>query len=137
MEDCIFCKIVAGDIPAAKVYEDDHVLAFLDIAPVNPGHTLVIPKKHARMLIETDDEDVTRVMMLAKRVAAALVKADLADGTNVSFNSGKAAWQTEFHTHAHVVPRLEKDGFKPLKQGEYAEGEADRISADLQNTLTA
>lgn len=103
---CIFCKIAAGEIPSFKVYEDDLVLAYLDINPFTKGHTLVIPKKHSANLLETDDETLAAVITRVKKIAAHL-KAKLgADGFNILQNNGEAAGQTVHHLHFHIVPRF-------------------------------
>lgn len=103
--NCIFCAIAAGEIPSFKVYEDDLVLAYLDINPFTKGHTLVIPKKHSANLLETDDETLAAVITRVKKIAAHL-KAKLgADGFNILQNNGEAAGQTVHHLHFHIVPR--------------------------------
>ena len=105
MSDCIFCKIVAGEIPAAKVYEDQEVLAFLDITQVTKGHTLVIPKKHYRNLLEMDDQASARLFSVIPKIAAHLKQILAAEGLNVINNNEQAAGQTVFHTHIHLLPR--------------------------------
>jgi histidine triad (HIT) family protein len=110
MENCIFCKIASGEIPAEKVYEDEHTFAFLDLKPVNPGHTLVIPKKHADNLYEIDDASLAATAITARNIAIAIKKALGAEGVNVHMNNGRAAGQVVFHLHMHVIPRYQKDG---------------------------
>ncbi len=110
MTDCLFCKIIAGEIPSAKVYEDDAVLAFLDIHPVKAGHTLVVPKNHGDNLQGSSDADVARLMSAVRRVAPVVQSTVGADGYNVITNSGPAAGQTVFHTHFHIIPRYIDDG---------------------------
>ncbi len=106
MSDCVFCAIVAGTAPARTVYEDDHVVAFLDIRPVRPGHTLVIPRDHIPDLAGITSDIGARLFDGARRVGAALRASSIAaDGVNVMINDGRAAFQTVFHTHLHVVPR--------------------------------
>lgn len=107
--DCIFCKIVAGEIPSHKVYEDDDVLAFLDIAPTIQGHTLVIPKRHCPTLIETPPETLRKVAAVIRRVLTAVVDATDADGSNVLQSNGACAGQVVRHVHFHLVPRREGD----------------------------
>jgi len=129
--DCIFCKIVAGVVPSYKVYEDESTLAFLDIAPVNSGHTLVIPKKHFADLEEISGEELCKVMKTVKKVGKA-VKNNLGIvGYNVVSNNDPIAGQIVPHLHFHVVPRTEKDDFKAWPQGEYGEGEAEEILKKL------
>jgi histidine triad (HIT) family protein len=105
MPECIFCQIVAGRAPAAKVVETDHALAFLDLFPVVEGHTLVIPRRHYENLFEADAETLPEVHLLARRVALALRRVLAPDGLMVFQLNGAAAGQTVFHYHAHLVPR--------------------------------
>ena len=109
--DCIFCKIIKGEIPSVKIYEDGDVLAFLDIGPVVKGHTLVIPKSHHNPLMETPPEVLCRLITVARRIARAQVKGLNADGINVSQANGQAAGQVVPHIHFHVIPRFTQDGF--------------------------
>ena len=118
-EKCIFCLIASGDIPSAKVYEDDTVLAFLDLSPVHPGHTLVIPKKHYKDMLEVPSELGTAVFAALKKVGAAVVKATGATGFNVMQNNGLSAGQTMFHIHWHIIPRFDGDGLGAWEQGNY------------------
>ncbi len=138
MTDCVFCAIVAGQVPASVVYADDDVLAFLDIRPINPGHTLVIPRAHATDLAELDPEVGGRVFQVAQAVAAAVRASDLpCDGVNLFLADGVAAGQEVFHSHLHVVPRRRGDGFRlaidwpPVPD----RPELDRIAASLTSTL--
>lgn len=111
--ECIFCAIVAGDLPAIKIAETDTALAFMDINPATQGHALVIPKTHAKDLLEISDEDLQHCTVLARRIAARAVEALGADGINLLNSCGRAAWQTVFHFHIHVVPRyLGRDGLE-------------------------
>lgn len=111
-EDCIFCKIVAGEIPAQIVEQDEHTLTFMDIAPATRGHALVIPKRHATDLLEIETDELAAVAAAAKRQAARARERLGADGVNLLNSCGKAAWQTVFHFHMHVIPRYLGD---PLK----------------------
>lgn len=110
--DCLFCKIVAKQIPAEVVYEDENALVFLDIHPINPGHVLVIPKRHSDSFAVTPAEDVAAVMNAAQKIAPAILKAVGADAFNFTANNGKAAGQLIMHTHFHLMPRLSNDGYK-------------------------
>jgi histidine triad (HIT) family protein len=110
--DCIFCKIIAGEMPAQKIYENDQVLAFLDIRPTNPGHTLIVPKNHAANYLESPLADVVAVLEAARKIAPAALKAVGAEAVNTSFNTGRAAGQIIFHTHLHLIPRFATDGYK-------------------------
>lgn len=106
MSDCVFCAIVAGSAPARIVYSDEHVVAFLDVRPVRPGHTLVIPRDHIPDLAGVSSDVGARLFDGARTVGAALRASSIAaDGVNVMINDGRAAFQTVFHTHVHVVPR--------------------------------
>ena len=114
--DCIFCKIVKGEIPSHKVYEDNYVLAFLDIHPVNPGHTLVIPKEHHTDLLDTPPDLLAKLLQTIVKIAPVITKAVGAAGFNLGVNNGAAAGQIIFHTHFHIMPRFSSDGHK-LWQG--------------------
>jgi len=107
--DCLFCKIVAGEIPATMVAQDEHTVAFMDINPANPGHMLVVPRNHAKDLLEIDPEDLAAVVRQGKRLAARAVEVLGADGVNLLNSCGPLAWQTVFHFHLHVIPRYAGD----------------------------
>ena len=109
MEDCIFCKIVNGKIPCAKIYEDECVLSFLDIMPANKGHCLVVPKKHSSNLIEMDEDDLKATIKAAKKVASALSLSFGNGSFNLVMNNGKEAGQLVNHAHVHIIPRFQKD----------------------------
>jgi histidine triad (HIT) family protein len=130
-DTCIFCRIVAGDVPSTRVYEDDAVLAFMDIGPVVKGHTLVIPKAHHDPLTATPDDLLHRLISVVKRVAAAQVEGLGADGINVSQANGETAGQIVPHLHFHVIPRFRNDQHRwnwnakeydtPAEMADYAE----------------
>jgi histidine triad (HIT) family protein len=129
MSNCVFCRIVGKEIPAAVVYEDDHTLAFMDAGQVNPGHVLVAAKGHAENLYELTEEQAGALLRAAARVARAIREAYRPQGVSVYQANGKAAGQTVFHYHMHLVPRHEGDGMAltwPVKNppreklGEYA-----------------
>jgi histidine triad (HIT) family protein len=125
--DCPFCKIVAGEIPATKVHEDDRTVAFMDISPATRGHLLVVPREHAADVHAIDEEDLFAVARTARLMAGRIVERLGADGVNVMQNSGRAAWQTVFHYHVHVIPRYEGD---PLKLPWIpAQGDMDEVRA--------
>ena len=109
--NCVFCAIAAGEIPSFKVYEDDLVLAYLDINPFSKGHTLVIPKAHTEGLLDTSDETLAAVIARVKKIAAHLKTALPCDGFNILQNNGEAAGQTVKHVHFHIVPRY---GSEPI-----------------------
>ena len=110
MADCIFCKIVAGQIPCTKVYEDENVLSFLDSGPISPGHTLLIPKKHHETVAEMSAEEVAALFRPVAWLAAAVKAAVKADGLNVLQNNGSCAGQVVPHLHIHLIPRWPGDG---------------------------
>ena len=112
MSDCVFCRIVAGQIPSTKVHEDEHTLAFMDLGQVNPGHVLVAVKKHAANLFELDDVQAAAVARSCTRVAKAIRDAFAPAGLSVYQANGKAAGQTVFHYHVHLLPRHEADGME-------------------------
>jgi histidine triad (HIT) family protein len=104
-EDCIFCRIVSKEAAAVIVFEDAHSLAFLDIHPLNPGHTLVVPKKHYSNMVEMPPEEVGRVFVSVAKIMRGVMKASKADGINIGQSNGRAASQEVFHMHVHVIPR--------------------------------
>ena len=132
-EKTIFERIIDREIPATIVYEDDFTLAFLDIAPVNIGHTVVIPKKHFKNLYEIDTETLHHIADTVQKVAIALKKALNADGINIEQNNDAPAGQIIFHTHTHVVPRFIGDGFTHWKGARgYSEGEANETAEKIK-----
>ena len=136
MTDCLFCKIIAGEIPSAKVYEDDNVFAFLDIHPINIGHTLVIPKTHSTNVYETPDETLAHIMTAVKRLSIVVKKATNAEGINIGINNDSAAGQLIFHTHVHVIPRFSDDEFKHWHGArEYSDGEMEEVSKEIEYVL--
>jgi histidine triad (HIT) family protein len=125
--DCIFCKIVAGEIPATRVAEEERVIAFMDISPATRGHVLVIPREHAIDLIEVAAEDLAACAALAQRIAGRQLDVLGADGVNLLNSCRAAAWQTVFHFHIHVIPRYDDD---PLRLPWVPEpGDPDEIAA--------
>lgn len=136
MLDCLFCKIVAGGIPCTKVYEDDTVFAFLDIHPVNIGHTLVIPKAHHSNLYDTPDETLARMITIVKKLSIAIKSAMNADGINIEMNNDPIAGQIIFHSHMHIVPRFEGDGFRHWHGArDYHEGEDTEVAQKIKMHL--
>ena len=113
MSNCLFCRILTGELPGAFVFRDDRCAAFMDIQPVNPGHMLVVPIRHAANLAELDNPTAGRLMQVAQILAAALRQTNLrCEGVNLFLADGKAAMQEVFHVHLHVVPRFAGDGFE-------------------------
>ena len=136
MSDCVFCKIVAGQIPSTKVYEDEHTLAFMDLGQVNPGHVLVAEKKHAPHLFELDETQAAAVARACVKVSKAIQSAFKPEGLSVYQANGKAAGQTVFHYHVHLLPRHAGDGMEltwPVKNPprEKLEDYAAKIRAEL------
>src|SRR4051812_31074206 len=109
MPDCIFCAIVAGELPSQILDEDEHTVAFLDINPWTRGHSLVIPRNHSTDLLEIDPADLSRTIVAAQRLARTLKDRLGADGINLLNSCGQVAWQSVFHFHIHVIPRYEDD----------------------------
>lgn len=132
---CVFCKILAGNIPSAKVYEDEHIEAFLDINPVHAGHTLVVPRAHHRNLYETPDETLAAMIRATKTIALAVKKAMGADGTNVHINNDPAAGQIISHVHFHIIPRFANDGITMWRQHSYPEGAAEAVQKNIRDVL--
>lgn len=135
MENCIFCKIIAGEIPSYKIYEDEKFFAFLDISPVNPGHTLVIPKEHFPDFLAAPETVVSGLFAAAKKVAAAVQRGLAAGGFNLNVNNGEAAGQVVPHLHIHIMPRRQGDGYKLWPGRPYAAGEAEKIAAKIRGAV--
>ncbi len=128
--DCIFCKIAAGEIPSTRVDEDERTVAFMDINPATRGHVLVIPREHSTDLHDVGEEDLAACSRMAQRVAAHARDRLGADGVNLLNSCGRAAWQTVFHFHVHVIPRYEGDPLRlPWVPGP---GDRDEIAAAAQ-----
>lgn len=133
--DCIFCKIIKGEIPSSKIYEDSDVLAFLDLFPVHKGHALVIPKEHHETLLDVPDELLKKLIVAVKKVMAAVKKGVNADGISLSMSNYKAAGQVVPHAHFHIMPRYENDGLKLWPQGKYEEGEMEKTKQNIVKFL--
>jgi histidine triad (HIT) family protein len=124
--DCIFCKIAAGELPSQRVDEDERTVAFMDISPATSGHALVIPRRHSTDLLEIEPEDLEATIIAAARLARRVKERLGADGVNLLNSCGRAAWQTVFHFHIHVIPRYEGD---PLRlPWTPADGDSDEIA---------
>jgi histidine triad (HIT) family protein len=135
-DDCLFCKIVAGEIPSFKVYEDEHTLAFLDIHPVNAGHTLVIPKRHSTNIFDVAPEDWAAVAETVRKVAIAIETGLGAAGVNLMMNNREHAGQVIDHPHVHVIPRYVGDGLKHWPQRQYREDEAEEMLSKIHKTIS-
>lgn len=116
MQDSIFTKIIKREIPADIVYEDDIIIAFLDIKPINHGHTLIVPKKPFTNIFDGDDEVLAHMMRIAHKLASALKQVTHCNGVNILMNNGEAAGQEVFHSHMHIIPRIQGDeAYHPAK----------------------
>ncbi|MEK6903300.1 MAG: HIT family protein [Nanoarchaeota archaeon] len=133
MGTCVFCKIVAGKLSSAKIYEDAATLAFLDISPINKGHVLVIPKKHSVNLLDVDEKTLSQTMFTVQKITRALRK--YADGVNIGQNNDRAAGQIVDHLHVHVIPRYKKDGLEAWPGRGYKEGEIEAVAEEIKNLL--
>ncbi len=132
MADCVFCKIISGEVPCDKVYEDDATFAFLDISPASKGHTLVISKAHAERLGDLPLADAVALMSTLQKVGTAV--GSLGDGYNVLQNNGHAAGQLVMHIHFHLIPRYTDDGVRLLTSPDkfsYTDGEKEDVKAQL------
>ncbi|HLT56078.1 MAG TPA: HIT family protein [Bacillota bacterium] len=138
-EDCIFCKIIDGEIPSAKVYEDEHVYAFLDISQVTKGHTLVIPKVHTKNIFETPPEVAKELFARVPIIANAIRDAYQPLGMNLLNNNERAAEQSVFHLHIHLIPRYgEGDGYTPnwtTHNDDYTPEDLQNIAADIAKEI--
>ncbi|MEM3030631.1 MAG: HIT family protein [Candidatus Micrarchaeia archaeon] len=129
MEECIFCKIAARQIPADVVYEDEKYIAFLDINPAAKGHSLVVPKKHTSDIHDMEEPELSLFAGVVQRVARAIKEVTKCDGINIVMNNGRTAGQIIFHAHCHVVPRFHADGISfRVPRARYAEGEAAEVA---------
>jgi histidine triad (HIT) family protein len=138
MDNCVFCKIINNEIPAAKVYEDDLVVAFLDLGPINYGHTLVIPKEHHESSATIPENVAGRMFRVGSRVGVALKRKLDYDAFNLHLADGTAAGQVVMHAHLHVVPRGVEDGFRwNWRQQKYPENKMQEIAAEIAPRVAA
>ena len=133
--ETIFTKIINREIPAEIIYEDSTVLAFLDITPVNHGHTLVIPKAPFINVFDGDAEVLAHMMKVGQKIAKAQMTAGLADGVNFVINNGAVAGQEVFHSHLHIIPRFREDGLHLWKGQPYPDGEMQTIASKIKTAL--
>ena len=134
--DCIFCQIVEGKIPAQRVQENENFVSFLDINPLTPGHTLVLPRRHLEVFTELPRELAAELFAVTQDVAKAVIKATRAEGYNLLSNNHKCAAQAIPHVHVHVIPRRSGDGVKfNWEPKPYGEGEADRVAESIREAL--
>ncbi len=133
---CIFCKIIDGEIPSATIYEDEDFKVIMDISPAAAGHAIMLPKKHFANLYELDDQTASRALIVARKVATAMREELGCDGLNVLQNNGEAAGQTVFHYHIHLIPRMKEDTVNlSWQQKSYADGEAARIAEAIAKRI--
>lgn len=133
--DCLFCKIIHGEIPSEKIYEDEHTYAFLDIHPINKGHTLVIPKMHAENIHDISSENFCTLMETVRNLTPIVKDAVRADGINIGINNGHAAGQLVFHAHVHIIPRFTDDGFLHWHGAPPTEGELPAVATQIRNSI--
>ncbi|HET8581378.1 MAG TPA: HIT family protein [Candidatus Paceibacterota bacterium] len=131
MPECLFCKIAKGELPSFTIYEDERTLAFLDINPVNPGHTLVIPKAHATNIFDISADDWAAVCETVRAIAGPIERALGASGVNLMMNNRETAGQVIDHPHVHIIPRQKGDGLHLWPQHQYADGEAASVQANI------
>ena len=132
-DDCIFCKIVAGDLPAERVQEDEHTVAFMDLNPWTRGHALVIPRRHSRNLYEVPEEDLRHTASAAKALSERMRDRLGCDGVNLLNACEPAAWQTVFHFHIHVIPRYEDDPLRlPVHPQQASREELGAVAAEIR-----
>jgi histidine triad (HIT) family protein len=132
---CIFCKIIKGEIPASKIYENASTVAFLDIAPVNPGHTLVVPKLHFETLLDIPDVQLAELFKVVKKISPLIMSAVGAQGFNIGINNFRAAGQLVPHFHVHIMPRFENDGRELWVGNKYKAGEAEKVAEKIRSLL--
>jgi len=137
MKDCLFCKIIDGEIPSMKIYEDENALAFLDINYVNQGHTLVIPKQHSKNIFDIEKESLHKTIEVVKKVSKIIKESLNADGVNIHLNNESDAGQVIFHTHFHIIPRFKNDNIKMWEMKEYKEGEREKLFEEIKNSVIA
>lgn len=134
--ECIFCKIIAGQIPATKIYEDDKVLAFMDIGPISDGHTLIVPKQHYEKVHECPPEVLADIGARLGKIAGAVASAINSDGYNVLCNNGRAAGQLVDHLHVHIIPRMTGDGvFNRWPAYKYPEGKIEKLAQRIRDNI--
>ena len=134
--DCIFCRIVKGEIPCYKIYEDRNFLAFLDINPINKGHVLVLSKEHYKNIFEIPDEKLSEIIVLIKKLLKTLNKAGFGEEYNIIQNNGKTAGQDIFHIHFHLIPRIKDDhSINPKWIEKPSDKEMQKIAEKIRNSL--
>lgn len=139
MNDCIFCKIINGDVPSAKIYEDEHVYAFMDIMPVTKGHALIIPKNHKENVYDLTSDEASQLFSVVPKIATVLKETFQPAGMNLLQNNGAPAGQSVFHFHMHFIPRYDQtDGLEltwNTKEREYTPEKISEIAANIREKL--
>ena len=135
MEDCVFCKIISGALPSEKIYEDEETFAFLDIKPVNPGHTLIVSKAHYRNIFDIPEPVWLSMMKTTHRLVPIIKESTKAGGINISMNNERPAHQLVFHAHVHVIPRFEGDPYKAWPGKAYEAGESSAMAEKIKNAI--
>ena len=132
----IFEKIIKRKVPAEIVYEDDYTIVFLDINPVNYGHSLIVPKKYFKNILDADDDSLNRMIKVAKKISLALIETNLAEGVNIIMNNETAANQQVLHAHIHVVPRLAEDNvYQKPRHTSYSGNEAKTVCEKIKSAM--
>ncbi|MCK9352021.1 MAG: HIT family protein [Candidatus Paceibacterota bacterium] len=133
MDNCLFCKIIRGEIPSTKVYEDENSFAFLSISPNNHGHTLVIPKKHFRNMLDMDEKTASDLALAVRKISKGVFEGSKAEGLNIIMNNESSAGQAVFHAHMHIIPRFTDDGLRSWEKNvPYENGEATQIAENIK-----
>lgn len=135
MNDCIFCKIIKGEIPHHIIYQDGDTFAFLDIKPINKGHTLVIPKKHYENIYEIPEDILKKVILTTQKIAKSIKEVLKPNGMNITLNNESAAGQVVPHLHFHIMPRYNGDGYQLWEGSEYKKDEGEEISSKIRQHL--
>lgn len=141
MTNCIFCKIISGEIPSVKIYEDEHVFAFMDIMPLSKGHTLLIPKTHREFVYDLQPDEAAKLFSVAPKIASAIKETFNPEGMNLLNNNGAKAGQSVFHFHLHFIPRYgEKDGFGAkwvTKEKEFTSERIQELAEEVKSKLAS
>ena len=135
MPDCVFCKTVKGEIPCYKIYEDSDFLAFLDIKPVNPGHTQVITKKHFETILDVPPNVLSEMIKVVQKISKTITETVNAHGFNININTREAAGQAIFHIHIHIIPRFKNDGYKLWPGKKVPKQELEKLAEKIRNSL--
>lgn len=135
MNSCVFCKIIKGEIPADKIYEDENYLAFLDITPINFGHVLLIPKAHYKNLYDLPNDIISGIAPLIKKIAVAVKQSVSADGINIGMNNEQAAGQIVPHAHFHIMPRFSNDGYRHWQGKQYPPDKSKKTAEKIKKFL--